>query len=212
MCAEGLWVSRWANIKHYNSKHWWIWSCWEKKRRRKKTPEGSKLALQPKLEGVLMKWFPLLFANVKTLFFTSAIFDNIAIWEDSSLAIFSHYKANYSWMSRQFPDNRWCCRDRHWSLLLSVFFCWWQYISLCGWNLKYSSILSAGANYSLLRPCRDSIPQSVCWTWLQQEWPIPSGLQLSLPYLLFFTHTSSLNVSFLLCMIGRIIEHAAAHG
>lgn len=43
-----------------------------------------------------MKWFPLLFANVKTLFFTSAIFDNIAIWEDSSPAIFSHYKANYS--------------------------------------------------------------------------------------------------------------------
>lgn len=43
-----------------------------------------------------MKWFPLLFANAKTVFFTSSIFDNIAIWEDSSPAIFSHYKANYS--------------------------------------------------------------------------------------------------------------------
>lgn len=44
----------------------------------------------------LMKWFPLLFANATTLFFTSTIFDNIAIWEDSSAAIFSHYTANYS--------------------------------------------------------------------------------------------------------------------
>lgn len=47
----------------------------------------------------LMKWFPLLFANVNMLFFfTRAIFDNIAIWEDSSPAIFSHYKANYSYI------------------------------------------------------------------------------------------------------------------
>lgn len=60
--------------------------------------EGSEEELQPKQEdGVgLMKWFPLLFANAKTVFFTSSIFDNIAIWEDSSPAISSHYKANYS--------------------------------------------------------------------------------------------------------------------
>lgn len=71
-----------------------------KKKRKKR---GIRIGARGKIErgvevwgGGLMKWFPLLFANVKTLFFTSAIFDNIAIWEDSSPAIFSHYKANYS--------------------------------------------------------------------------------------------------------------------
>lgn len=170
MCAGGLWVSRWANIKHYNSKHWRIWSCREKKDGGKKQRDQKKSYSQNWKGGFgLMKWIPLLFANVKTLFFTSTIFDNIAICEDSSPAIFSHYKANYSWMSRQFPDNHWCCEERHWSLLLSFFSRWWQYISLCSWNLKYSTILSAGAYYSLPRSCRDSVPQSVGWTWHQQR-------------------------------------------
>lgn len=48
-------------------------------------------------------------------------------------------------------------------------FCWWQYISLCGWNPKYSSIFSTGAYYSLLWFCRDSLPQSVCWSCRQQR-------------------------------------------
>lgn len=130
-----------------------------------------------------------------------------AIWEDSSPAIFSHYKANYSWMSRQFPDNHWCCGDRHWSLLLSFFFCWWQYISLCSWNLKYSSILSAGAYYSLPRSCRDSIPQSVCWTWHQQrvahsQWAAAFSFLSSV----FHSHVPLNNASFPLSMIEMIME------
>lgn len=48
-------------------------------------------------------------------------------------------------------------------------FCWWQYISVHSWNLKYSSILSAGDYYSSPLSYEDSIPQSVCWTWRQQR-------------------------------------------
>lgn len=116
-----------------------------------------------------MKWFPWLFANVNLLFFTGTIFDNMAICGDSSPAIFNHYTENYSWMSRQFPDNHWCCGERHWSLSVSVFLSWWQHISLCSWNLKYSSILSARAHYSSPWFWRDSIPQSVGWTLHQQS-------------------------------------------
>lgn len=118
----------------------------------------------------LVKWFPLLFANAKTLLFMWAIFDNITVWKGTHpWAIFSHYKANYGWMSRQFPHNHWCFGDRHWPLTPVLSFCWWQYFSLRCWNLKYSSILSAGAYYFVPQPCRDSIPQWVCWSWHQQR-------------------------------------------
>lgn len=51
-------------------------------------------------------------------FFASASFDNMAISEDSSTTICSHYEANYGRMSRQFPDNCQCSRERQYSLTL----------------------------------------------------------------------------------------------
>lgn len=66
-------------------------------------------------------------------------------------------------------------------------FCWWQYISLRSWSLKYTFIRKARAYYSLPWSCRDSIPQSVCWTRLQQ-WTTCS--QWSAAFCPLFTHMS----------------------
>lgn len=106
-------------------------------------------------------------------------------------AICSRYGANYGRMSRQFPDNRQCCRKTivptpalSFSFLFFYYFCWWWYISLC---LKYGSILGAGAHYSLPRSCRDSIPSSVCWTCHQQR---PAHPHWTLSFFFFFNHTS----------------------
>lgn len=84
-------------MTQYNSKQLWIWlGLWG--RMENKTEGSDKEDPHPKNEDGegLMKWFPLLFANAKTVFFTSSIFDNIAIWQALSPAIFRHYTANDS--------------------------------------------------------------------------------------------------------------------
>lgn len=123
-------------------------------------------------------------ANERGLcFFSQAQF--LITWQSGRThppAICSRNGANYGRMSRQFPDNRQCCRETivptpALSLSIFCYFCWWWYISLC---LKYGSILGAGAHYSLLRSCRDSIPPSVCWTCHQQR---PAQPHWTLPFL-----------------------------
>lgn len=157
----------------------------------------------------LMKWFPLLFANVKTLFFTSTIFDNIAIWEDSSPAIFSHYKANYSWMSRQFPDNHWCCGDRHWFLLLSFFSADGSTFHSAVETESIAAFSQPGPIIPCLGPVEIQFHNQSVELGINKEWPIPSGLLLSPSYLLSFTRTSSSSSSFL--SLSQWLKRAAAH-
>lgn len=142
-----------------------------------------------------MKWFPLLFANAKTVFFTSSIFDSIAIWQALSPAIFHHYKANDSWMSRQFSDNHWCRRERR-SLPASR-----PFLSADGGSAFQSAVEAKSiAPFSNLRPiiphlgpeeiqfCSQSVEVGI-----NKEWPIPGGLLLCSP---IFCHTSLSNASF----------------
>lgn len=128
----------------------------------------------------------------KLWFFASASFDNVAISEDSSPAICSHYEANYGWMSRQFPDNCQCSRERQYSLTLlasSSFSYWW----LCTRTLKYSSILGAGAHYTLPQLWRDSIPPSFCCTCHQQRLAHP---QWTVSFFSVYQSRVSISVSF----------------
>lgn len=130
-------------------------------------------------------------ANERAVFFREYKF-----WFYSNLGglipptICSCYGANYGRMSRQFPDNRQCCRETivptpalSFSFLFFYYFCWWRYISLC---LKYGSILGAGAHYSLPRSCRDSIPSSVCWAWQKR----PAHPHWTLSFFLFQSYVS----------------------
>lgn len=156
-----------------------------------------------------MKWFPLLFANAKTVFFTSSIFDNIAIWQALSPAIFRHYKANDSWMSRQFSDNHWGRRERR-SLPASR-----PFLSADGGSAFQSAVEAKSiAPFSQPRPiiphlgaeeiqfCSQSVEVGI-----NKEWPIPGGLLLPQFHLLSHVSVSVMPLSTLF-MVGTIIEFA----
>lgn len=68
--------------------------------------------------------------------------------------------------------------------------CWWQYISLCSENLKYSSILSARTYYSFLGTVEIQFSNQSVELGISQKWPIPCGRLLSPSYRLSFAYMS----------------------
>lgn len=68
-----------------------------------------------------------------------------------------------------------------------LFFCWWQYISHCSWNLKYNAILPARAYYYLPQSRFNSTICMLNLAWATSCPFVPSRLLLSLSYLLCFT-------------------------
>lgn len=157
-----------------------------------------------------MKWFPLLFANAKTVFFTSSIFDNTAIWQALSPAIFSHYKANDSWMSRQFSDNHWCRQERRRSLPAP------HRLLAADAGSAFQSAVEAKsiAPFSQPRPIIPHLgPEEIQFrtqsveVGINKERPIPGGLLLPQFHLLSHISVSVVPLCTLF-MVGAIIEFA----
>lgn len=177
-------------MTHHNSKQLWIW-LGLLERMENKTEGSDKEDHHPKTKMGRFWWSgsPCCL-QMRKLFFTSSIFDNIAIWQALSPAIFRHYKANDSWMSRQFSDNHWCRWERR---SLPAFR---PFLSADGGS-AFQSVVEAKSIAPFSNPgpiiphlspeeiqfCSQSVEVGI-----NKEWPIPGGLLL--PQFHLLSHVS----------------------